>query len=421
MPDIPHASTLDDTLALLNEGYTYISRRCDRLGADLFTTRMMLTPVTCMRGAEAARIFYDGGRFTRQGAMPQTTLRLLQDKGSVQQLDGVAHRQRKQMFMGMMTPEALGAMEVLLARRWREAVARWETQEEVVLLEASGEVLTRAACDWCGMPLPEEEAAELTRELAAMVENAGSVGPGALMALALRQRTEARLRRLVERVRAGEARAPAGSPLAVIAAHREPDGRPLDSTVAAVELINLLRPTLAVNRFITFAALALHEHPEWRERIAVGDEADLEPFVQEVRRFYPFFPLIGGRVRKPFEWAGHDFAEGDWVLLDIYGTNHDARLWPEPEQFRPERFRNWAGDPYTLIPQGAGDFLQGHRCPGEWITIAILKQAVRLLCREMRFEVPPQDLSVSLARMPAAPASGFVMSRVRGRAPRAAA
>jgi len=332
----------------------------------------------------------------------------------------VAHRQRKQMFMGMKTPEALGAMEVLLARRWREAVARWETQEEVVLLEASGEVLTRAACDWCGMPLPEE-AAELTRELAAMVENAGSVGPGALMALALRQRTEARLRRLVERVRAGEARAPAGSPLAVIAAHREPDGRPLDSTVAAVELINLLRPILAVNRFITFAALALHERPEWRERIAVGDEADLEPFVQEVRRFYPFFPLIGGRVRKPFEWAGHDFAEGDWVLLDIYGTNHDARLWPEPEQFRPERFRNWAGNPSTLIPQGAGDFLQGHRCPGEWITIAILKQAVRLLCREMRFEVPPQDLSVSLARMPAAPASGFVMSRVRGRAPRAAA
>ena len=386
MSDIPHATTLDDSLALLREGYTSIARRCDRLGA-----------------------------------MPQTTLWLLQDAGSVQQLDGAAHRQRKQMFMGMMTPEALAAMEALLARRWREAVARWEAREEVVLLEASAEVLTRAACDWCGVPLPEDEAPELARELAAMVENAGGVGPGVLLALGLRQRTEARLRRLVERVRAGEAQAPAGSPLAVIVAHREPDGSLLDSTVAAVELINLLRPLLAVNRYITFAALALHEHPDWRDRFAAGDEADLEPFVQELRRFYPFFPLIGGRARENFEWSGHAFAEGDWVLLDLYGTNHDARLWPEPEQFRPERFRNWAGDPHTLIPQGAGDFLGGHRCPGEWITIAILKQAVRLLCREMRFEVPPQDLSVSLARMPAAPASGFVMSRVRGKAARAAA
>jgi len=415
MSDIPRESTLDDSLALLQEGYTFISRRCDRLGTDLFSTRLMLTPVVCMRGAKAARIFYDGARFTRQGAMPRTTLMLLQDKGSVQQLDGAAHRHRKQMFMAMMTPDAITAIEVLLARRWREAVARWEQEEEVALLPAAGEVLTRTACDWCGVPLAEEEAPELARELMAMIENAGSIGPGVLLALGLRERTERHMRRLIERVRTGEAAAPDGSPLARIAGHHDLDGTVLDSETAAVELINLLRPIVAVGRFMTFAALALHEHPAWRARFAEGNEDDLEPFVQEVRRFYPFFPVIGGRVREGFAWSGHSFEEGDWVLLDLYGTNHDARLWPEPEQFRPERFRGWVGDPYTLIPQGAGDFLQDHRCPGEWITIALLKQTLRLLCREMRFEVPPQDLSVSLARMPAAPATGFVMSRVRGK------
>lgn len=417
MSDIPQETTLDDSLALLSEGYTFISRRCGRLGTDLFSTRLMLTPAVCMRGAEAARIFYDGHRFTRQGAMPRTTLMLLQDKGSVQQLDDDAHRHRKQMFMAMMAPDAVAAIEVLLTRRWREAVKGWEAQEEVALLPASGEILTRTACDWCGVPLPANEAPELARELMAMIENAGSIGPGVLLALGLREHTERHMRQLIERVRAGAVAAPAGSPLARIAAHHDLDGKPLDSAVAAVELINLLRPIVAVGRFMTFAALALHEHPEWRARFSKGDEADLEPFVQEVRRFYPFFPVIGGRARQSFAWSGHHFEQGDWVLLDLYGTNHDARLWPEPEQFRPERFRDWAGNPYTLIPQGAGDFLQGHRCPGEWITIALLKQAVRLLCREMRFEVPPQDLSVSLSRMPATPASGFVMSRVRGKAP----
>jgi hypothetical protein len=33
-------------------------------------------------GPRAAEIFYEPGRFTRKGALPQTTLRLLQDRGS---------------------------------------------------------------------------------------------------------------------------------------------------------------------------------------------------------------------------------------------------------------------------------------------------------------------------------------------------
>ena len=76
----------------------------------------------------------------------------------------------------------------------------------------------------------------------------------------------------------------------VIAWRREPDGKPLSSGTAAVELINILRPTVAVTRFVAFAGLALHDHPKWRRRFETGTEADLEPFVQEVRRFYPFFP-----------------------------------------------------------------------------------------------------------------------------------
>jgi cytochrome P450 len=77
-----------------------------------------------------------------------------------------------------------------------------------------------------------------------------------------------------------------------------------------VERINILRPTVAVARFITFGALALHENPESRERLRAGDEEYLEWFVQEVRRFYPFFPLVGGRAREAFEWRGTTSPKG---------------------------------------------------------------------------------------------------------------
>ncbi|MER9998131.1 hypothetical protein NKJ90_04720 [Mesorhizobium sp. M0051] len=87
MKAIPHEPALDNTLALLREVYEFIGRRCDRLNTDIFATRLLLKRAICVRGASAAEMFYGGDRFTRNGAMPQTTLRLLQDKGSVQGLD----------------------------------------------------------------------------------------------------------------------------------------------------------------------------------------------------------------------------------------------------------------------------------------------------------------------------------------------
>jgi len=134
--------------------------------------------------------------------------------------------------------------------------------------------------------------------------------------------------------------------------------------------------------------------------------------VHEVRRFYPFFPLVGGRALRDFEWRGHCFARGTWVMLDLHGTDHDPRLWERPATFWPERFRDRAVGPFELVPQGGGEHHVSHRCAGESITVALVKRAVRLLTREMRYTVPPQDLRLDMRRMPARPRSGFVIADV---------
>ena len=119
-----------------------------------------------------------------------------------------------------------------------------------------------------------------------------------------------------------------------------------------------------------------------------------------------------GRVKQEFEWRGHHFDTGTWVLLDLYGTNHDRRIWGDPETFRPERFRDWSGSAFNFLPQGGGDHFANHRCAGEWITIELMKRAVHLLTWSMRYRVPEQDLRIPLSRMPAIPQSGFVISGV---------
>jgi fatty-acid peroxygenase len=132
-----------------------------------------------------------------------------------------------------------------------------------------------------------------------------------------------------------------------------------------------------------------------------------------VRRFYPFFPAIGGVTLAEAEWHGETLPAGQWLLLDLYGTDRDPRAWDAPDRFRPERFLGWPGDPYTFVPQGAGDHASGHRCPGEWATIVLVRSAVRALTREIAYSVPEQDLRIPRSHLPPRPASGFVIEPAR--------
>lgn len=409
MHGIPRDRAFDSTIALRSEGYLFISNRCRRLGSDVFRTRLMLQPVTCMLGEDAASLFYESGRMTRVGGMPKPTLRLLQDEESVQTLDGAVHRHRKRMFMELMSERGLAALLEIFVEEWRGRMLGWRAGEPVVLIDEAEAILCRAGCRWAGMSLDRMDASRRTRELRAMIEGAGSLGPRNWWGHLLRARTERWARRLVRETRRDNRSAAPRTPLEAFSAHRDPRGHPLPDAVVAVELLNLIRPIVAIARYIVFAALALHRHPHHAERVARGSDDEIVAFVNEVRRFYPFFPFIGGRATRDTEIGGGYIEAGDWALLDLYGTNHDPRLWQDPETFRPERFDGEEPATNALIPQGGGDHFGGHRCAGEWLTLAVVCRTLGLLTTEMRYTVPEQNLAIDFRNIPAAPASGFVI------------
>jgi fatty-acid peroxygenase len=349
-----------------------------------------------MRGPEAAAAFYVPGRFTRRGAVPATTVSLLQGLGSVQSLDGAQHRTRKRMFLSLMTEDHLSDARQILAEEWAHGLRAAGT---VSLLDAAHLVLCRVALRWCGLGGALEQHRARTAEFRSMIEGAGSIGYPQLRGQLLRRRSERWAASVIEHRRQSAGQAPAD----VVARAEDENGQPLPRRIAAIELINLLRPTVAVARFITFAAHAMHLYPAWRERVASSRQATA--FAHEVRRFYPFFPAVGGRVLQPFSLRGHKFQPGDWVLLDLYGTNHHS-TWGDPEHFRPERFLDHRLSEARLVAQGSGDHLKTHRCAGEQLTVELLSEACQLLAR-MDYEVPEQDLSIPLNRFPTAPRNGM--------------
>lgn len=409
---VPKDKTLDNSLSLMQEGYLFIKNRTDQYQSDLFEARLLGQKVVCMSGKDAAKIFYDTNLFQRQNASPKRIQKTLFGVNAIQSMDGDAHLHRKRLFMSLMTPAHQKRLAELTKDQWEASISVWEQVDKVILFEEAKGILCKIACQWAGVPLKETEVKERADDFSAMVDAFGAIGPRHWRGRRARGRAEEWITSIIEDVRTGKLPAEKDSAIFEMAFHRELDGNQLDSQMAAIELINVLRPIVAISTFITFSALALHEHSGSKEELQSNDD-HLEMFSQEVRRYYPFAPFLGARVRKDFTWNHFQFKEGMLVLLDVYGTNHDPRLWENPNEFRSERFKEWNGNLFDFIPQGGGDPANGHRCPGEAITVEVMKASLDFLLNKINYQVPKQDLTYSLVKMPTLPESGFEMSEIR--------
>lgn len=413
MPAMPRDKPGDHTFALLADPYRYIGRRCRELQADLFETRFLLRRTICMTGPQAAELFYQSEHFQRAGAAPRALRATLFGNGAVQGLDDEAHRVRKALFLHATAPARVMALCDAVAQQWLLAARLWGEADSVPLYQSLHPLLTRAVCGWAGVPLPDDEVGARTAQLVALFDQAAAPGLGHFRSRRARHRVEGWLAQVVDRIRAGRIQVPEETAAHIVAWHRDGDGRLLAPRVAAVELANVLRPTVAVSVYLVFVAHALHQYPDCMARARDGDVTFVDAFVEEARRWYPFFPAVVARVREPFVWNGYAFPRGRRVLLDLYGTNHDPRSWSDPDAFMPERFLGRLCTPFDFVPQGGADVARQHRCPGEGITVALMKQAVDFLANRLRFAVPEQDLSIDYGRLPALPRDRMVLRDVR--------
>ncbi|WP_433261656.1 cytochrome P450 [Micromonospora vinacea] len=405
----PH---LDDTLAAMLNGYAWLPGLLRRGGGYAVQTRVLGQRALALRGPDAVRFFYDERHVCRHTAIPEPVQGTLFGHRAVHTLDGGDHRHRKALFLSLLTdPRRVAALVDQVGAAWNDAIATSGDGRPVVLFDVASHAITKGVCGWAGIPLGDAAVGPVARDLTALVDGFATLGPRHWRARRARGRREDWLAGLVQQVRAGAVTASAGSALEAVAGHRHRDGQLVDPKLAAVELLNIIRPTVAVSWFVAFTAHALHRWPEHRDHLRTGDSGYAVAFAHEVRRFYPFAPFVGGRAVTDLTWQGQHVPAGSLVLLDIYGQNHDPALWPDPYRFDPRRFVGRTPDPYELIPQGGADPGTGHRCPGEDVTVALLAAFAGWLAR-LDYTVPEQDLTISLRRIPTLPRSRFVVTDV---------
>jgi hypothetical protein len=98
--------------------------------------------------------------------------------------------------------------------------------------------------------------------------------------------------------------------------------------------------------------------------------------VQEVLRHRPVFLFaIPRAVVEPIEIGGWTYRPPTRLLGCIYLLHHDPALYPDPQEFRPERFLQTPPQPQAWLPWGAGS----KRCPGQRLATLEMQTVLRTI------------------------------------------
>ncbi len=165
--------------------------------------------------------------------------------------------------------------------------------------------------------------------------------------------------------------------LSMLLLARYEDGQPLPDNVIRDEMYTLMlaghettAATMAwiVNRLVTrldvmdrarteiFSVL----NGEQLSAAHVGKLKYLEAVINETMRLDPVVPNIGRGLKRAMTIAGRQLPAGVTIAPCIYLVHRRPELWPNPDQFNPDRFLESRQSPYTFFPFGGGS----RRCLG---------------------------------------------------------
>lgn len=91
-----------------------------------------------------------------------------------------------------------------------------------------------------------------------------------------------------------------------------------------------------------------------RESIAAGEDDYLDAVVKETLRTRPVITDVARKLTAPTEVAGYELPAGTFIMPAILVIHHREDLYPEPLEFRPERFLEGQGEAFAWIPFGGG-------------------------------------------------------------------
>jgi cytochrome P450 len=137
------------------------------------------------------------------------------------------------------------------------------------------------------------------------------------------------------------------------------DGTPMSDRELRDELVTIIgagHETTATA--LTWALERLVRTPRalerLRESVAGGDDAYVDATIKETLRARPVVMDVARKLTAPTRLGDYELPAGAFVLPAIAALHYREDLFPNPREFRPERFLDEDVESYAWIPFGGG-------------------------------------------------------------------
>jgi cytochrome P450 len=149
----------------------------------------------------------------------------------------------------------------------------------------------------------------------------------------------------------------------------------------------------------TLALLAAHgdiarRHREELDSVLEGrvpgmDDLAKLPFnrmvLEESMRLFPPSWMITREALEDDVLEGVPIPRGSQLLISIYGTHHDPKVWPDPEKFDPDRFASADRAKLSYFPFGGGQRL----CMGDQYALTEMQLVIAILMQRLTLRLAP--------------------------------
>src|SRR4028118_551786 len=389
LPDGPKSPRFLQLIQFITDPVTYLDK-CAKQYGDIFTAQIGL-PVVMIGHPQAVQEMLNSNAFHAPGKA-NGFLKPIIGEQSMIMFSGERHKRSRQLLMPPFHGERMRNYAQLICDIAADVASKWSVDRPFVARSAMQEVTMRVILQAVFGMDDGPRLQALRPLLASVVDMTSSPVRSSMLFLKSMQqdwgywspwgRMKQRQRKIGELIYAEieerrlQPDANRTDILSLMMAARDENGQPMTNEELRDELMTLLfagHETTATA--LAWAFYWIHSLPSVRQKLlqeldSLGENLDpmevsrlpyLSAVCQETLRIYPVGMLTFPRVvRSPVELMGHQLEPGTVVFASIYLTHRREGLYPEPLQFKPERFLERQFSPYEYLPFGGGS----RRCIG---------------------------------------------------------
>lgn len=220
------------------------------------------------------------------------------------------------------------------------------------------------------------------------LHNLGRAEPRGIMK-ALLGRADRQLYRAIRARRAAGGCTGRGDVLSLLLEARDEHGQPLSDRHVRDELLSLVlagHETTANSLAWTVERLlrAPEAYARLKRAVRSGEEEYVEATVHEGMRVRPVIPMVVRLLKRPWRLGDCVVPANTAVGISIVALHHREDIYPDPDEFRPERFLEAKPGTYTWIPFGGGI----RRCLGASLAVAEQKIVLAEIARRTDMVAP---------------------------------